>query len=887
MDSYTQAPLKKSKRKYRALLFILLAILTIGVFNLIKYYRRKTLDNRIAKEAELRSVITVELPLIQNANSSFPLSFDNYKPGYVSNYVIQQWRSNNGMLFERINHNEYKNIGLDSKDEISIDKFIYQFSNCDELRKKYNNEFIKNELTNYSSFFDNIEGRKLDLQQRTAIVTDEDNNLIIAGAGSGKTTTIVGKILYLSKRYNISPSQFLVISFTNKSSATLANRINLPGIDVKTFHKFGRDVILDVEKEQPSIFDTAQYKSLITAFFNELLQDSLYLKKVTEYFTNFLKPVKLQDEFKTHGDYIQYLKDQNFSTYKTISFETEARKTYKREIVKSIEECNIANFLLFNNINYEYELPYKHKTATKDHRQYKPDFTINPESNTIYLEHYGINKNGKVPHFFAKDNSKQSIDQATSTYKESIDWKRETHKKHNTALVETFSYEMFDDTLFTNLSERLSKVGVTLKPKSTEEIWKIISNAAKEEVDNFIVLFQTFITLMKSNGYSIERIIEINNEVKGKYDRERNFAFIELVRPIYEKYEQHLTERNEIDFSDMINKSIKYIASEKYKNKFSYVIIDEFQDLSLGRYQLVQAVKQTNPGCKIFCVGDDWQSIYRFAGSDMSLFNRFEKYFGHTEKSKIETTYRFHNPLIAVSSKFILRNPTQTSKELKSIAPNKSTTYKIVYSNSDNQEQSFALESIFNDLLKSNAAIRKEILILGRYSFDIKRIANARGFHVGIDNETITYTPNINQKTQKMTAKFMTVHKSKGLEADIVILINCDSGIHGFPSDISDDPVLNLVLSDADQFPNGEERRLFYVAITRARETVYLVVDRNNKSKFISELEGETEELESKRCPKCKNGDVLTKTGEKNGKKWAFFSCSNFKYGCEYHKWIS
>lgn len=866
--------------------FLLIVLSAIGAF---LYYlwdknersKKREEDERRARELE------EQLPAIQEALTQFVSHSKKYDLGYFNHHKLLEWKESTSKLLEIIKNRYYDRIGLDPKNIATIKLFEDYHKNGAFYRKDYNKEFIKQELVRYNKFFDKVENRKLDIQQRTAIITDEDNNLIIAGAGSGKTTTIVGKVGYIVDRYKVPPDQILLISFTNKSASSLAERINIPGVEAKTFHKFGKDVIVAVEQKQPTIFDEDQYTQLITKFFEELLADTAYLNKVASYFTNFLKPVKSQDEFKNQGEYIQYLKDQNFSTYKTRSVQYGNRITVKREVVKSIEECNIANFLLFNNLDYEYEAPYIHETATLDHRQYKPDFTIKSNGQTVYLEHLAINKNGTVPHFFADTERGETIEQATGKYKEGIKWKRELHKKHGTPLIETYSHEMLDEVLFNNLSKNLAAIGLPIKPKPPGEIWKLISEAAKDEIDSFIRLFEVFITLMKSNNYSIEDIRNRNEQGAIKFHRERNSLFLEIITPIFEMYQNYLTERKEIDFSDMINKATEYFATGKYKKKLSYVIIDEFQDISIGRYRLVKVIKDTNPGCKLFCVGDDWQSIYRFAGSDISLFKDFEEYFGYAEKLKIETTYRFNNPLIDRSSKFVLKNANQTRKELRAINSNRFTTHAIVYSNQENDD-SYALRDIFRELLSSGKAKDKEIIILGRYSFDIDRIKNEERFF-GIDkkNETISYAAKTaNGEIRRLSAQFMTIHKAKGLEADIIIVINCNSGKHGFPSGISDDPILNLLLSDADQFENSEERRLFYVAMTRARELVYFVSDILYKSKFITELEGQDQQTTIKKCPRCITADLVRKTGIKNGKEWAFDGCSNFVYGCDYKKWV-
>lgn len=882
--------------------------LSIGAFlvGLIIYFwnktakrKKKELEDKLIREEQVRKAfydfLQIRLNRIKEATAKFTIYLTNDN-GYFNNYLLNSWKLEYSQLYEEIKDKPYEHIRLSDDEVRTIKTFIIYSLNASSLRSNFNQQFILDELKAYKSFFKKIEKHGLDKEQQIAVVTNEDNNIVIAGAGSGKTTTIVGKVSYLIDKYKTPPSEILLISFTNKSATTLANRINIKGVVAKTFHKFGKDIICEVENKQPNIFDENQFKPLIMKFFKELRENEDYLKKVTSYFTDYLKPIKQQDEFDNQGEYFQYLKDQNFKSYKTKGVQVKGKTTFKMEVVKSIEECKIANFLLFNGVNYEYELPYKYDTATQVFKQYRPDFTINPKSNNcVYLEHFAINKNGDVPHFFANTEKGQTIEDATREYTNGILWKQKLHQSNNTPLIETYSHEMFDGVLFDNLAERLNNLGIQLYPKSPEEIWEIISEAAKDEVDNFITLFQTFITLMKSNNYRIIDVIKKNEAVTDEFLRQRNTLFIDIITPIFEKYESYLIERGEIDFSDMINKASRYIDNGQYKKKFSYVIIDEFQDISIGRYQLVKAIKNNNPSCKLFCVGDDWQSIYRFTGSDIALFKNFENYFGYTAKLKIETTYRFHTPLINLSSEFILKNPNQEKKELKGTSILKSSKYEIVYSNSISQDDTIALSEIFDNLLTTNDWQEKKIYILGRYSFDIDRIKSdeekdkkeAKKINIDKENGIINYIQkNENGEIKELSAHFMTVHKAKGLEADIIIIINCNSGKHGFPSEMSDDTVLNLLLSEADQFENGEERRLFYVAMTRAKEMVYFVANSSYKSKFITELEIESGDSTLKKCPKCKTADLIKRSGTtKNGKDWAFYGCSNFMYGCTHQEW--
>lgn len=879
--------------------FLLLALLIITC---VWFYRRHQENERKKKEFEaerarqrelerltLYNLFKPKIESINKANNKFAKHLD-LKSGYFTNYQLTNWKSQQTILMNEIKGKPFNFIKLSDNEVKSIKTFTDYFNNASDLRNDFNKLFVKEELKTYSAFFDSVEGRKLDTQQRTAVVTDEDNNIVIAGAGSGKTTTIVGKVNYILDRYKVAPEEILLISFTNKSATTLADRINIEGVEAKTFHKFGKDIIVESEGKQPSIFEEAQFKPLLTKFFTELIKNESYLNKVTNYFTNFLKPPKTQFEFENQGDYIQYIKDKNFRTYKVIEGQGRHGLTYNMEVVKSIEECKIANFLLFNGLNYMYEFPYEHDTANETYRQYKPDFTIIQNGRKIYIEHFGISRDGNVPSWFTSDGFRT----ASEKYRADMNWKRETHENHGTTLIETYSYEMSEDTLYKNLSEHLTSAGINLKPKTPSEIWNIINNSAKEEVNKFIILFGTFINLMKSNNHTLFDVINKNRQTQSDFFKKRNSLFIEIIKPIFERYESHLTQRNEIDFSDMINKASKYIASGKHKRKFSYVVIDEFQDISIGRYQLVKAIKNNNPSCKLFCVGDDWQSIYRFSGSDIALFKEFENYFGFTVKSKIETTYRFHNPLINLSSDFVQKNPNQAKKELRSASNTRNTNYKIQYSITNNQDDTLALQNIFNQLLTTDEDIEeKEIFILGRYGFDIDRIKNENStFRIDKKNETISFNIKTETgETKKLKALFMTVHKAKGLEADIIIVLNCNSGKYGFPSEMSDDQVLNLLLSEADQFENGEERRLFYVAMTRAKENVYFVADSSFKSKFIAELETESGQSPNKKCPNCKTADVVVrKTGTaRNGNTYKFFGCTNYLYGCDYKttEWIN
>lgn len=363
-----------------------------------------------------------------------------------------------------------------------------------------------------------------------------------------------------------------------------------------------------------------------------------------------------------------------------------------------------------------------------------------------------------------------------------------------------------------------------------------------------------------------------------------------------------LERKKQIDFSDMINKATHYTKSGAYKFQYKYIIIDEFQDISIGRYKLLNAFKSQNKALKLFAVGDDWQSIYRFTGSDISIFNNFQEYFGYTQTTKIETTYRFGLPMIEISGQFVMKNPSQIEKQLNTkldIQSDMEIFYTNSFDNDDTNAFLKAMDKVISESLESSnnnsdidieiaikKIVQRKFLILGRYNFDIDRI-RVDNDKLRREGDKILYKLN---DENYITLDYLTVHRSKGLEADYVFVLNCNSGTVGFPSEMYDDPVLLMLLGEFETYPNSEERRLFYVALTRAKRKTSLISNKKFTSKFILELEENKSELSGK-CPRCKTGDLILKSGysQKTGKKWAFYGCSNFAlYNCQYRSnWLS
>ena len=808
-----------------------------------------------------------------------------FSKGYFSSYTLSKWKNNFLNAYEAIKNLELKLEGVTNTKEAQ--EFINTFQNAEAKRKKYNEDFVQHEIEEYKNFFHNIEKNGLDIQQITAIVTDEDNNLVIAGAGTGKTTTVAGKVSYLIKRYKVAPKEILLISFTNKACEEMRERIKRKlsiNVDVKTFHKLGLDIIAESRDEKPNVFSLSKKEAdeIFQGLFQKLMKDKEYLDLVTKYFTSYLKPYKEENEFKSEGERMQFLKDQNLFGLKKIKLNGGIEY---RERLKSQEEVEIANFLFLHGINYTYEERYEFKTASKTFGQYKPDFKINGYLNSskrgIYLEHFAIDKLGNVPNWFKGDENQT----ATQKYNSGIKWKRNLHKEKGTTLIETYSYERKERNLIPNLIQKLRKNNIEVKEKSPEQIWHLLEENAKEDISGFIQLVQTFLSLLKSNNYTLADIETQAKKIDKEENKLRALAFIKIFKPLYQSYEKLLASKQEIDFSDMINKATTCTEKGEYSQPYKYILIDEFQDISIGRYQLIKAMLNQNPNCKLFCVGDDWQSVYRFSGSDIAIYTHFDEYFGATSKSYIEKTYRFDDKMIAVSSEFILKNPKQFKKGLKSDKVGNEKPFTVLPYNFNSIKISQPVQEALEDIIKrcQNDIANTEVLLLGRYNHEIDELQkNSELFSIEYskkqERKIVTYKPN-----PKLKISFLSVHAAKGLEADYVIILNGNSGRYGFPSEISDDPLLNLVLTDADQFPNGEERRLFYVAITRTRNHAYIISNQDIKSKFVTELETRDKDVTIKKCPWCETGSLLLREGQYG----IFYGCSNFPHYCNFTEKIN
>lgn len=829
----------------RAIYYIIIVVAVFFAIRIGLWIRAKRREKRLAS-------INALFPEVESAFDDIANHF-NY-----GHYLTESERTKLELKYSEQTDKVHKLVGSnelkESEHEEIFTRFYNAMSDTRSHKEENNQRFKEKQLSIYKEYFDSLLAYPLDEQQRDAIVTLEDNVLVISSAGSGKTMTTVGKVRYLIDVQKVNPEKILLITFTRKAAESLSQRLGEKNLKCRTFHKLALEIIGEATGKKPTITDP----DFSVQVYHKLMENPSYKQDIIDYLNRSRYKGKSQFEYSSMEEYMLDRQKHGIqSNYNDMDG--------KPIFCKSDEESQICDFLGSRGVKFRYEEKYEKETYDSNYRQYTPDFSIyvtgsDGQTKRLYLEHFGINGQGKCPSWYTAEDEQK--------YLEGIQWKRELHKKNGTILLETTSADFASNKIYSKLTKMLLAQGIVF----TYSAGKNASHELQKQEENILNLLTAFNFLLKSRNRTIEQVNRI------VFNPSERFIIDTIIAPFVNAYMQMEEELDEIDFTDAINLATD-LCNNGHRPDYDYILVDEFQDISVDRYRFLNSLRRKEPLTKLFCVGDDWQSIYRFAGSDMALFKRFEDFFGYTKKCFMETTYRFGQPAIALSSKFILTNPSQQEKHV--LPFNQDAETKLDFLSTNGAEGVAAAIKKIADEIPAD----KEIMLLGRYSFDVN-ILNKTDLAIkqSTDGPCVCYG--------KRRMKFMTVHQSKGLECDYVIILNCNGGTLGFPADIADNPVMRFVLSQADGYDFGEERRIFYVGITRAKKHTWVLYDEKNPSVFIREFVEMPEQVsvkqkdnpDAKKCPKCHCGHVITvKSGKAvNGNPYSVLACSNQRYGCDY-----
>lgn len=730
------------------------------------------------------------------------------------------------------------------------------------------NKDISPELTTYfNHIFDEYDPTiKLDQDQIDVILDDSNFSLIIAGAGTGKTTTMVAKVKYLVDIQKVDPRKILVLSYARKNVVELRNKINealnIPA-DISTFHSLGYKYIRSIFQDlKCSVIDDNRRRDIFTKFFKtEVYPDNIadfievfntdYIKGYRWFYGNFFKEnyqnfISFDEYFKAYKNKkLSEINDLKQALNELINERTycEHPKTIRGEFVKSSGEAIIANFFTRNGIDYQYEKIYEE--VLPDNATYRPDFTLQIGGQTIYVEYFGI-KDKSTPYTiaYAKNRAK----------------KEQYHREHGNKFI-SLEYDP-DNNYLKILETELKNYGFKFNPRSDRELYEILLDSNPlAELFNLETFFFKVIDSVKSSpdrdNYSDIITKELNNfnntfnenltpEQSKKIAINQWKWFLKFFK--FYQNELHPSKQfHEFDYADLIYFAHKYIK-ELDKNSFNYdyVLIDEYQDISLERYHLLkETIERTK--AKLTAIGDDWQSIYAFSGSRIEYMYNFKKYFPEAKQLSIRKTFRNTQSLINTAGEFIMRNENQIKKTLISSKTNIQRPILFLFFDSEKNtpQENGEIEILHESILRVHKNFPDDtILVLGRRNSDINKLFNYKTINQD-DTESFLFKNDLDTKIQVINTAdknflidAMTIHKSKGLTYDWVFITGLDKN---FPlKDRNDFWLIQLFKNKKidEQIEDAEERRVFYVALTRCTKKVILLTNHNSskRSKFIDEL---------------------------------------------------
>lgn len=719
-----------------------------------------------------------------------------------------------------------------------LDFFMEKMGSFTEELEKHNDTYLEMEMSLEKMYLDDIlkdvdPKIKLDEEQRKVVLNDSDAALVVAGAGAGKTTTMAAKVKYLVEKQKIPEEEIIVVSFTNKAVNELKEKIQKQlGIPAKvtTFHAFGNEIIRNSMEDYPEI-ETYKRKYFVGILKNKIYTNKILLKNILLFFGYYMDIPEEAMKYETISQYHAYKCSKDYETMRSVLQQysksvTDCRtgqpRTIRGEFLRSVQEVQIANFLYLHKIDYEYEKTYEAEILNA-RKKYTPDFFIRQGEREVYLEHFGIHEDGTSGYLTEAELTK---------YKQNVNDKIRLHKRYGTRLIYTFSQYNDGRSLLQHLEALLRKEGFELDERDEEEVYRELTKLESDKyVYRFAIFMEIFISRFKTNGYEEKDFLML----KQKTDNPRTHLFLDIAKDVYRQYQAMLVQNRKIDFEDMINQAEKVLAehgNEENTFRYQYVIVDEYQDIARQRFHLTKRLAEICKS-KIIAVGDDWQSIYAFSGSDITLFTEFISLMGYGKMLQITKTYRNSQELIDIAGNFVQENKSQIGKRLLSPKHLENPIVIKVYDDSEDimKHKVKALLEVL-DKISVEFGEEAEVLLLGRYGFEMNQFCKRGDFSVDERNRSKVAC----KKYPKMKLRYMTAHSSKGLGYDNVVILNGAEGKFGFPSQIQDDPIMKLVTVDDVTLPFAEERRLFYVALTRTKNRTYILTPENRPSRFVMEL---------------------------------------------------
>ncbi|MFQ5891097.1 MAG: UvrD-helicase domain-containing protein [Gemmatimonadota bacterium] len=664
---------------------------------------------------------------------------------------------------------------------------------------QHNDRYIQREIEKNAKLL--LDELQLDEAQCQAVVRDDVANLVIGGAGSGKTRVLTGRVRYLTAQ-GVAPELVLAVTFTNKARDEMRERLERAGIPVateetrgvtiSTLHALGKRVVQASQSEPVSVADEHWADSLVARLLRAARKGTdselsrLYVKALANFHRNEDEQAPSLEADKTY-------------------------RTLRGEHLRSVGERIVADFLFTHNVPYTYEARAGWAKVGEGRDAYHPDFHL-PQIDA-YIEYWGVDREGNVAPWMG----------TSKEYQAGMAWKRQQFRRSGKTFIEFYDYERVEGTLETHLSERLTEVGVELRPMTLDQL-EAVSGEMKYIGSIIERLLGAFLTNARALRRSPE---EIHRLLRRTTPRVKHFG--RLGAALLERYESQLSTEGRIDFADMLYRAADIVEGGRDPlPKFEHILVDEFQDTSPAMAHLIKSLVEKD-GNRIYVVGDDWQAIYGFAGGDVDYIVNFEDHFGPASRTMLDTNYRSPAIVVQAGAALIAKNEKQVPKEILIRSRDRGEAWVHKVPDQDDALVHHTLRLIQQELVNHDS---EDILVLSRTGHVLEDIADAcRRANIPTSSPT---------RDGDTGVRILTAHKAKGLEAPIVIIVNASDHLLGFPSKVENPDVLEPVRMSAGN-TEAEERRLFYVAITRAMRRLHFVVRQGLPSPYIAEIEDTTD----------------------------------------------
>lgn len=745
---------------------------------------------------------------------------------------------------------------LESGDFTNADKFVLD-KKSEELISEYEKikfECVGKNLRSLEKALGENEGY-FDDEKAKALSTTGKDILVQARAGSGKTTTIALRVWQLVNHYNAKPEEILVLAFNQEATREFVKRINkycqkiiaVEKENASTFHSLAYRLVnpgeqlLFNDSQENSKFIIGQQSEFIGKVYDQILSEDRGIILTLLY--NFFKALakeKIPVDFNSETDFYLYRKNLQYVSL-------------GGERVKSKGEKFIADFLFEHKIYKDnQEVEYKYEwNLPGGVRRYKPDFSfwvLNRSGNelpVVILEHFGVTQKHPASRFYMSEDEEQE-------YLQEIDWKKK-YCQQNTVLFLSTSTDDFDNTTEADericfeqiLKNRMERQGFVFQKLKLDEIIKKMLEA-RANLDQLFDQITQFISRAKKQlltPIAIQKLAEDRKTILG----ERATNFIKIVRRVFERYQNKLKEENKIDFDDLLaratekinqtqgNCELDILGEGRQVKSIKYILIDEYQDFSKLFYKLIEAIRKNNPAISVFCVGDDWQAINGFAGSDLEFFDNFETYFTDGRRTSLLTNYRSYANIVRHSNLLMSgRGDSGQPQENKpSGAVYLSPLHHVEWRTEQEYDKEYQEEEKYRTGAKSIGSWQNKGMEISRYLKTVEQIVCVR------PNKKICLLFRTNDlygaKISKFTEKirewcpqniiYSTAHSFKGKESDVIIIV--DANRKNYPKVHPDNELMELLGVTMSKVLE-EERRLFYVAITRAVEELHLLYEEEN-----------------------------------------------------------